>query len=61
MDPNANLAEQLRLANAVLAAESDEPGERDVRLVRLSELVVSLHEWLSGGGFKPDIWTHRAK
>jgi hypothetical protein len=52
MDPNANLAEQLRLANNLLA--DDEPSLEDAQ--RLAELVEALNDWLRGGGFQPDAW-----
>lgn len=49
MDPNANLAEQLRLAR--------DPEEWDHDSgTRLAELVVALDEWIRKGGFLPDAW-----
>jgi hypothetical protein len=49
MDPNANLAEQRRIALSIL--EGDD-GDAE----RLAELVQALDEWLTKGGFLPDAW-----
>ena len=56
MDPDANLAEQLRLsARLIFQVETDKPlGESDVS--RLAELVLALHEWIANGGFPPRAW-----
>jgi hypothetical protein len=51
MDPNANLAEQLILANRILNGEED-PCDSE----RLAELVLAMNEWLSKQGFKPERW-----
>jgi hypothetical protein len=56
MDPNANLAEQLRLASDLLSA--GEPDMDDA--LRLAELVEALHGWIAGGGFLPAQWQSRA-
>jgi hypothetical protein len=56
MDPNANLAEQLRLASEISSA--DEPDVNDA--LRLAELVADLHSWIEGGGFLPLAWQRRA-
>ena len=53
VDPNANLAEQLRLAKSFL--DSDSLPE-DVDVVRLAELVVALDQWIRSGGFLPHPW-----
>jgi hypothetical protein len=59
MDPNANLAEQLRIASRMIeAADTD----RDIRVAdpaRLAELVIALDEWIKGGGFLPAAWVRR--
>jgi hypothetical protein len=66
MDPDANLKEQLELANDILeaidrASDDGELGEEDKQDViqdaeRLAELVQSLHNWITGGGFLPKAW-----
>lgn len=55
MDPDANLEEQLRLAQALLNSATDEV---DVRTDawRLAELVIALDEWVRGKGFLPSRW-----
>jgi hypothetical protein len=52
MDPNANLAEQLALANAIV--EDDQPSLEDV--MRLAELIHDLNDWLTRGGALPRAW-----
>lgn len=52
MDPNANLAGQLRLARDVASGKI----AADVELVRLAELVLELDAWMRRGGFKPAAW-----
>lgn len=60
MDPNANLNEQRELARAILAlSESREANRKrkiEILTVRLAELVVSLDQWIVGGGFLPTAW-----
>lgn len=51
MDPNANLEEQLRIADAIESGTAD-----DDDIARLAELVRSLDEWLTNGGFLPSAW-----
>ena len=51
MDPNANLAEQLILANRILNGK-----EGSCDSGGLAELVLALIEWLSKQGFKPERW-----
>lgn len=61
MDPTANLAEQLHLAQCL-----EECGCADgtnllcedctARAIRLAGLVLALHEWIVGGGFLPTQW-----
>lgn len=48
MDPNANIAEQQQIAQAILAGTAT---KKDVD--RLAELVVAVHEWRLNGGFDP--------
>lgn len=52
MDPNANIAEQVKLAREMVTdndGESIDTGDA----VRLAELVIALDEWRSKGGFEP--------
>lgn len=59
MDPDANLREQLELANAWVNA--DEGVEVDgADALRMAELVLALDEWIRGGGFLPEAWGHTA-
>jgi len=51
MDPNANLEEQIQIASDILSGNED---EQDAE--RLAELVIALDEWISMGGFLPNIW-----
>ena len=53
MDPNANLDEQLRLANKIL--RSDKWTDADAE--RLAELVEALDGWIDRGGFLPQHWS----
>ena len=55
MDPDANLAEQAKLARRILAA--DDAGDyADHDASRLAELVEALDEWIRRGGFLPQAW-----
>jgi hypothetical protein len=57
MDPDANLAEQLRLA--LLIQQDMDAGACDVdgeRAGRLADLVLALNEWLARGGALPGAW-----
>jgi hypothetical protein len=57
MDPNANLAEQLRLAALLVDDMWNLPlREQQDNAARLAELVRSLDGWLKGGGFLPAPW-----
>lgn len=58
MDPNANLAGQIELANAILLSNAilSDTGAFDMASGRLAELVLAMNEWLSSGGFKPAAW-----
>lgn len=53
MDPNANLAEQLRITDRI---NRDAHSKQDVW--RLAELVEALNDWLASGGFPP-AWVRR--
>lgn len=52
MDPNANLAEQLRIAKRILFDDEDASPDAE----RLAELVLALDEWISNRGFMPRVW-----
>ena len=56
MDPNANLQEQLKLAEAIQSSahRSDEYILSDA--LRLAELVEALDGWITKKGFPPDRW-----
>jgi hypothetical protein len=54
MDPNANLAEQLRLSESIIA-NYDEYEIANAGC-RLAELVVALNNWILNKGFLPDAW-----
>ena len=60
MDPNANLAEQLRLAQSIRTrfdgADLDTLMEIIDDAVRLATLVQALDGWIRNGGFLPDVW-----
>lgn len=57
MDPNANLSEQLDLA-AELLTQHEHTQEKlsEYDTARLCELVLTLNNWISSGGFLPDRW-----
>jgi len=52
MDPDANLAEQLKLSRLITLGEAI---ASDIE--RLAELIETLDEWLRNGGFLPRAWT----
>lgn len=61
MDPNVNLAEQLRIALHLAECErpDDAPSEECAGVhdaARLAELVLALDEWIQKGGSAPDRW-----
>lgn len=62
MDPDANLAELLKLAAKLQDFEmppySGGTDEHDVH--RLCELVTALDEWITKGGFLPARWRNDA-
>ncbi len=53
MDPNATL-EEMRMLSALVMDDSVDISEIDVET--LAELVISMDEWLSKGGFLPARW-----
>lgn len=55
MDPNANLEEQLRLAQRMLDVY-DRHNDNGADGARLAELVEALDAWLAKGGFLPERW-----
>jgi hypothetical protein len=56
MDPNANLQEQLRLAERIVEDGESGMGASTLHADRLAELVLALNEWISNGGFLPEAW-----
>ena len=71
MDPNVNLAEQLRLAaeiqtmwnnclddGSLKPCQAEEIGDM---ANRLSELVGALNNWIIQGGFLPTLWQRSGK
>lgn len=58
MDPDANLEEQLELANRLVDLV-DEVHTSTVDVVRLAELVLAMDEWIGRGGFVPKRWSRR--
>ena len=57
MDPDENLTAQLRLAVRIqVASNNDRPIDPD-DADRLAELVLSLNDWIRGGGFLPAKWS----
>lgn len=63
MDPDANLEEQRRLAARLMerierpSPMTDRARESDWDdVLRLTELVIALDNWIAGGGFLPRAW-----
>lgn len=58
MDPNANLAEQRRMAKCIIRQmdDRDPPGDIAGNALRLAELVQALDHWISMGGILPEKW-----
>jgi hypothetical protein len=54
MDPDANLKETLELAGRLV----DDP-ETGIDATRLAELVLSLNDWISRGGYPPRQWRRK--
>lgn len=55
MDPDANLKEQLELAQEIVDSE-DTGFNHQAEAWRLAELVLALNEWMCRGGFSPEAW-----
>jgi len=61
MDPDENLAEQIKLALRIqAAADAGRDADPDVYDdgARLAELVIALNDWIGNGGFPPRKWSH---
>ncbi len=56
MDPDANLREQLELAQKLSEAEWEDIDDAREDVYRLAELVLALDEWIRKGGFHPEPW-----
>lgn len=57
MDPDANLREQLELAERLNDENGYGPGEdMSADAARLAELVLALDGWIRRGGFLPERW-----
>ncbi len=61
MDPNANLIEQLKLAERLILDADAGPDNAPMRInptdaLRLAELVQALDGWIRSGGFLPAGW-----
>jgi hypothetical protein len=56
MDPNANLTEQLSLAQKIVDGRYAIHDSLEADADRLAELVVALDGWIRGGGFLPAAW-----
>jgi len=61
MDPDANLEEQLSLAQSIIEGDNVDPEGHHVvsspeDAERLAELVLALHEWIQKGGALPSAW-----
>lgn len=59
MDPNANLKEQRELAAHLLWLEENDREIDHDDVLRLSELVIALDNWIASGGFPPDAWARK--
>ncbi len=56
MDPDANLAEQLRIVQQMTDNENQNLRTDDVLTGRLADLVESLNDWIVKGGALPKAW-----
>ena len=54
MDPNANYAEQLLIAENIAEGEYELESELTEATERLAELILAMRNWLASGGFPPD-------
>ena len=59
MDPDANIAEQRRIAARILRAGQESRPINPQDPQRLAELVGALDEWIRHGGFLPEAWDRR--
>ena len=61
MDPDSNLAEQIRIAEGLVDEDEDSMSASDMAsslhaAQRLAELVLALDGWVRSGGFLPKAW-----
>lgn len=58
MDPDANLEEQRRLAARLVERIDNDrmTTQHWDDVLRLSELVIALDNWIAAGGFLPRVW-----
>jgi hypothetical protein len=57
MDPDANLAEQRKIAAMLIEAiDNGRAVNWSVHAGRLAELVIALDNWQTNGGFPPSDW-----
>jgi len=56
MDPDENLAQQRVLAALLMEQIENLRDIDETDVLRLSELVIALDEWIAGGGFLPAAW-----
>ena len=59
MDPNACLAELIRLAEHTVRDESIDDESMVHNAIRISELILALDTWLCSGGFLPADWSKK--
>lgn len=55
MDPTANLARQIALAQRIVDATNNDDIFYDT--TALADLVLALHEWIAKGGHLPEQWS----
>ena len=53
MDPNATLNKII----SICEEWEDYGNNAEASMNELSELILSLHDWISSGGFRPDDWS----
>lgn len=56
MDPDENLKQQRRISAALMYQIENDRKVEDADVLRLSELVIALDEWIAKGGFLPAAW-----
>lgn len=56
MDPNANLAEQLKLSERIVNESYNSLINFKIDAERLAELVIALNNWIKMGGTLPTSW-----